>query len=291
MDDRFAAGREFLLREGRLLERRLFATCFEGAPAAGVVDALRGYRTDDGGFGHALEPDKRCPESLPLDVENAFQALVTAGTNDAAMVAEACDYLVTVADGDGAVPLTLPVIERYPRAVHLTDWTYRPDVNPTAGLAGLLYRLGATHPWLDRATEYCWRALTTGELSDDAHALSEALVFLANVPDSDRAGTVAKRVVDHLAAADHFNADPGATGYGLTPLSIAPTATSRWRDLFPADAVEAHLDRLERDQQPDGGWPIAWEPPGNAGLLEWRGKVTLSALLTLTSYGRLAPPR
>src|SRR3954471_13574735 len=103
MDDRFAAGREFLLRQGRLLERRLFATCFEGAPAAGVVDALRGYRNDDGGFGHALEADKRCPPSLPLDVETAFQALVTAGTTDAAMVTAACDHLVTVTDGDGAV--------------------------------------------------------------------------------------------------------------------------------------------------------------------------------------------
>ena len=75
MDTQFASGREFILREGRLLERRLFATCFEGAPATGVVDVLRGYRNDDGGFGHGLEPDKRCPASLPIDVEAALQAL------------------------------------------------------------------------------------------------------------------------------------------------------------------------------------------------------------------------
>ncbi len=64
MDTHLTAGREFILRQGRLLERRLFATCFEGAPATGVVDVLRGYRNDDGGFGHGLEPDKRCPASL-----------------------------------------------------------------------------------------------------------------------------------------------------------------------------------------------------------------------------------
>ncbi len=82
MDNQLSAARDFILRQGRLLDRRLFATCFEGAPAAGVIEALRGYRNGDGGFGHGLEPDKRCPASLPIDVEIALQALATAGTVD-----------------------------------------------------------------------------------------------------------------------------------------------------------------------------------------------------------------
>jgi hypothetical protein len=93
MDDAFAAGYRFLLDQARLLERRLFATCFLGQPAARIVDALRGYQNDDGGFGQALEPDKRCPASLPVDVENAFQALAMAGTVDHDMVIRACDFL------------------------------------------------------------------------------------------------------------------------------------------------------------------------------------------------------
>ena len=51
--------------------------------------------------------------------------------------------------------------------------------------------------------------------------------------------------------------------------------------------LAAHLDRLERDQQADGGWPITWEPPSEAAVLEWRGVVTLGALRTLVSYGRI----
>jgi hypothetical protein len=93
MDNQFAAGRDFILRQGRLVERRLFAACFEGAPAAGVIDALRGYRNDDGGFGHGLEPDKRCPASLPIDVEVALQALAAVGAADLPLVLGACDYL------------------------------------------------------------------------------------------------------------------------------------------------------------------------------------------------------
>jgi hypothetical protein len=49
-----ASARQFVLTQGRLLEQRLFDTCFLDEPASGVVDALRGYRNDDGGFGHGM---------------------------------------------------------------------------------------------------------------------------------------------------------------------------------------------------------------------------------------------
>ena len=290
MDTHFTAGRDFILRQGRLLERRLFATRFEGAPPAGVVDVLRGYRNDDGGFGHGLEPDKRCPASLPIDVEVALQAMVTAGASDDRLVADACDYLAKVAaeaNAGGAVPPAFPVIEGYPRASHWSEWTYEPGLNPTAGLVGVLRRLGAKHPWIDEAAGWCWNQIEDADLSDEAHTLSEVLVFLDHAPERTRAEVAASRVRDRLASAPLFKLDPDAEGYGLSPLSFAPAADSRWRALFSDDVIDAHLDRLLRDQESDGGWPITWDPPSEASRLEWRGVVTLGALRTLTSYGRL----
>ncbi len=32
---------------------------------------------------------------------------------------------------------------------------------------------------------------------------------------------------------------------------------------------------------------MSWEPPSEAATLEWRGVITLQALRTLTSYGRI----
>jgi hypothetical protein len=86
-----------------------------------------------------------------------------------------------------------------------------------------------------------------------------------------------------------FHLDPDAQGYGLTPLAIAPRADSRWRALFTDAQIDGHLDRLIKAQQEDGGWPISWEPPSEGALWEWRGVVTLAALRTLTSYGRISP--
>ena len=127
-NDTFTAARAFLDREGRLIERRLAAVLFDGADAAGVVDAVRAYRNPDGGFGHGLEPDKRCPASLPIDVECALDILLVAsgdgaderstdwsgGLNLEDLVICACDWLGSVAAPDGAVPLSYPVMQRYP---------------------------------------------------------------------------------------------------------------------------------------------------------------------------------
>lgn len=290
MDDAFTAGDKFLSKQARLLDRRLFATCFLGAPATGVVDALRGYQNDDGGFGHGLEPDKRCPASLPVDVEVAFHAMSTAAAPDEAMVRRACDFLARAAaevGAGGAVPLAFPVIEAFPRAAHWTEWTYEPGINPTAGLVGLLYKLGVEHPWMTQATKYCWEKVESGQVLDFVHTFSEALIFLEHVPDRKRADKCAAELAGSIAAVPGLHLDPDAEGYGLSPLHFAPTARSRWRSLFTDEQIEAHLDKLASTQQADGGWAISWEPPSEASALEWRGIVTLSALRTLTSYGRL----
>lgn len=217
MTEVFDAGRAFILREGRLLERRLLCTMFEGAPATGVIDALRGYQNDDGGFGHGLEPDKRCPHSLPADVEVALQVLDAAGTTDDTMVRHACNFLAAVGRPDGAVPLAFPSIEAYPRAEHWSEWTYTPGVFPTAGLVGLLHKLGADHPWMERATAFCWASLDDA-LPDDAHALREVLVFLEHVPDRARAEALAPAVAEQL---------PRPSGSGPIPPTRA-TACLRW---------------------------------------------------------------
>jgi hypothetical protein len=58
--------------------------------------------------------------------------------------------------------------------------------------------------------------------------------------------------------------------------------------LFDEATIQANLDVLAAGQQEDGGWTIAWPPLSPGCGLEWRGWVTLSALLTLQANGRLA---
>ncbi|TDD57949.1 hypothetical protein E1263_21490 [Kribbella antibiotica] len=279
--DIFTAGRDFVRLEGRLVENRLLSVVFDGADPAGVVDALRGYQNADGGFGHGLEPDKRCPDSLGLDVETAFDILLAAGACDSVMIGRAVDWLASVATPDGAVALAAPVIENYPRASHMSEWTYEPSLNPTAGLVGRLHKLGVEHPWRSLAGSWCARQLELG-LPTEAHSLHESLEFLEHAGDVDL-----ERIRDWLPKVSYFRADAADPSYGVTPLQFAPTPDSPWAALFTTEQLEAHLDRLIADQQPDGGWAITWEPPGQAATLEYRGIVTVAALRTLKAYNRL----
>jgi len=279
--DIFTAGRDFVRRDARLVESRLFATVFEDADAHGVVDALRGYQNADGGFGHGLEPDKRCPDSLPLDVEVAFDTLLAADARDDVMIRRAVDWLALTANSDGAVPLCGPAVEGYPRAEHISEWTYQPGLNPTAGLVGRLYALGFDHPWRDKAGAWCAAELAKG-FPEDAHGMHESLEFLEHTDGVDL-----DRVRDWLPKLQWFRADAADPSYGVTPLHFAPTPDSFWRPLFTEAQLEAHLDRLVADQQPDGGWAITWEPPSTAATLEYRGRVTVGALRTLKAYNRL----
>jgi hypothetical protein len=206
-------------------------------------------------------------------------------------VGRATEFLSRTAEEAGAgaaVPLAFPVIEQFPRAEHWSDWAYQPALNPTAGLVGLLYQLGVDHPWREAGAAWCWQQLDAGNLPGDGHAVKEVLVFLEHTPERESAARHAAAVVENLPSVAMFHLDPDAPGYGVTPLDLAPLATSAWRTLFPAELIDGHLDRLERAQQEDGGWPISWDPPSEAARFEWRGIVTLGALRTLTSYGRLA---
>ena len=259
-----------------MLERRLFARLYEDGDADGVVAAVLAYRNADGGFGHGLEPDKLAPQSQPLDVQFALQRLTEAEADAREIGTKTCDFLESVADERGLVPVVLPSVADYPRAGHWGDGNFPPGLNPTTAIVGYLHGLGVEHPWLERATATCFEALENEKLGE-AHEILAASVFVEHVPGAER---LAPRLAEALPEASWFLADPSGEGYGVPP-------TKYPREWFDDALYDAHLDRLESEQQDDGGWPVAWEPPGPGSLAAWRAILTLEALATLKANGRL----
>lgn len=281
-----ARATDFIWRNARLLERAVFASQFLGASADQVRVVVRAYRNPDGGFGHALEADIRDPSSQPLHVEVALRALQQGGVRDVELAGGICDFLASVAREDGAVPIALPSMLDYPRAAHWASIDPADDpLNPTATLAGLLLWHEVQHPWLEQAAAWCWQRLEVP--ITEAHALRCALTFLRSAPDRERAGALAGQVAGQAFSARWFKAEPGTDAYGLTPIQLVPAPDAPGRSVFADALIEAHLDDLIARQQEDGGWPIAWEPPGPGAAMEWRGLMTLEALTTLRAYGRI----
>jgi hypothetical protein len=282
-----AAARHFILTHARLLERRLYEVSYAGAAPASVAQVVRAYQNPDGGFGHALEPDLRCPESQPLFVEVGLAALYEVGCHDPDLACSVCPFLQSAANEVGLVPPMLASALASPHAPHWSASATAPDLNPTAGLCGLLHYQGVAHPWLSRATETCCELLLH-DLPLEAHTLLGATRLADHLPDRALAKRLHDAIASALPRARFFIAEAPVQGYGLTPLHFAPRPDSNWRALFSEEQIDGHLDDLLARQQADGGWPISWEPPGPPSALEWRGRLTLEAIRPLVAYGRVS---
>jgi hypothetical protein len=82
---------------------------------------------------------------------------------------------------------------------------------------------------------------------------------------------------------------PGyAPGEYHLPHDYAPRPASLARTWFTDAEMDRGLRHLADSQQEDGGWPISWAQWSPTSDTEARPGMTLTALLTLRAYGRIA---
>ena len=278
------AAREFIHANGRLIDRHRLATMLDGAPVEPQLTALRPYRNPDGGFGHALEPDVRCPGSQPAATLQALEVLLEAGATDDPMLAAAAEWVAAIAEPDGGVTTVLPSADGYPRAPWMEPSTGSGFL--TYALAGKLWQAGSGKQWLDRATEWCWDQIEGGE-DTGAYTVKFAIDFLDAVPDPPRAAAALERLRPALDPDGCIAVAGGTENEKITPLDFSPRPGLPSRALFTEQQIEADLDRLEAGQRDDGGWTVEiLQCPAQA--LEWRGLATIAALGVLRDNGRLA---
>ena len=282
----FDAAADFIWRTARLVDRHRFACLFLGAGPDGVVRALRAHQNPDGGFGQALEPDLRTPTSQPGAVQHVLEMLAQAGDFDEALVTDACDFLASITREDGGIPFVLPSATDHPRA----PWWQPADESSliqTAANAAVLHEQRFAHPWLEGATAFCWARIDAGEISG-AYDARYAVAFLDAAPDEPRAVAALERLRPLLVGKGLVAVEPGQGGDdAFTALDYSPRPDSRSRRLWPADALEGHLDALAAGQADDGGWTVPWPEWSPAATLDWRGYLTVHALDTLRVNGRL----
>ena len=130
-----------------------------------------------------------------------------------------------------------------------------------------------------------WKYLVTGTDPGTAYGIRFTLTFLDRVPDADRADRALTQIAPAVEAL--VIEDPAHAEESRTPLDLSPRPDGRSRRLFEPALIERHLDAVESEQQPDGGWDFSWPHWNPASALEWRGLVTLEALRLLHAHERL----
>jgi hypothetical protein len=278
------AATSYVHANARLLDRRRLEH-LRGAPARRVLDVLHLYRNDDGGFGHALEPDVRSPTSEPVSLFAALELFTELDALDDPAVADSVRWVASVSEPDGGVPFILPASQPYPHA---------PWMVPTPGGSHLTFAVPAQYlhagiggdPWLDRAFAWAWRRLD-GEEPLTGYEVKFALTLLDVWPDAERAVAAIERLRPALRADGSLPVPGGTEDEKVTPLALVPDPAARSRRLFTAEQIEADLDALEKEQQDDGGWTFDWAAWCPGQEVDWRGRLTVDALRTLARHGRL----
>ncbi len=265
------------------MDRHRYALLFKDGPVEPIIDALRAYRNPDGGFGHALEPDLRGPGSQPAPTLYALEILTEAGAADCELARDARAWVAQIAQPDGGITAVLPGFEQYP---HAPWFEPQPGSILTLALAAVFHAGGvADDEWLPRATSWCWRSIqTTAE--PGSYWLKYALGFLDAVPDEERA-RAALAALDARVELSAIVPVGGVVGEALRPLDLSPRPRSRSRALISDAQIEAHLDTVESTQLKDGGWQFDWLAWSPAQTTDWRGMVTIRALIWLRDHGRL----
>lgn len=279
-----AAAERFVLANARLLDRHRLAALRGTGPSDRVLEALRPYRNPDGGFGHALEPDVRGPDSEPTAALAALEVLLELDRAADPLVDGIADWVAGIADPEGGVPFVGPTTAAYPSG----PWMVPSEGGShlTFAIAGALIEAGREGPWLDAATAWCWDRLSRpDELA--AYTVKFGLGFLDRTPERDRADEAVATLRGRLGPDGTLPVEGGVEGEHLKALDLAPRPGARSRALFTDAQIEEGLDGLEAEQLEDGGWDFGWLhwSPGQAS--EWRGSVTIGALRTLADHGRI----
>ena len=193
MTNTYKKARTFIYRNARPLDLARFQFHFEGGNAEAVLMALAAYQNEDGGFGHALEPDYWNPHSSPIQTWAATEILLEVGQEDAShpIVQGILRYLGSGTDFDGKLWANeVPSNNDYP---HAPWWhfgkpvTNEYDYNPTAALAGFILRFAAhdseLHALGQRIADEAAEAYLAGKAGDGSYS-NVLFVRLAQVLDN-----------------------------------------------------------------------------------------------------------
>jgi len=293
----FEASRRFIETTARPLEIARFHHAFDGGSVISVLDALKKYQNSDGGFGHALEPDLRAPESSALCTSIAFEILRSIqATPDNALVSTGITYLLENLDrGKGFWRVIPTSAEQSPHAPWWNQAEREKEfesfsLNPTAELLGYLYDyLGeAYRDILSLVSEQVISNITSRN-KIEMHDLLCCLRLLQtkSLPtEVDR--PVRQKVLQLIDST--LTSDPAQwKNYNLRPLQVvddpgSPFMTGR------EQSVAANLEYEISSQKEDGSWSLTWSWSGafpNYWILaarDWSGIFTLDKLLLLKRF-------
>ena len=294
---------DYLYTNGRPLDQRVYELHFGDGTVDAVLEAIAPYQNEDGGFGHAIEPDLRTPASSAIATSTAFGFLrgVKAPASNP-VVQKAVNYYLDTFDTEKKVwAIIPPEADDAPRAFW---WEYAKSEelfdhflhNPRAAILGHLYAYAELVPadFLDELTEIQMAALEAIPVDEQDMFNIDCYVGLAatSLPDAVRTrlhAAIEPAIRQHAT----FDPDGELTEMSLVPLRIASSPDATFAYLFDEATLNANLDKDMAEQLDDGSWELGWDwsainaEAWEMAKREWKGHVIVHKLKTFKAFGRI----
>lgn len=289
----------------RPLERAIFEFRFQNSKAESVVEKLREFQNDDGGFGNGIESDFRLPYSSPLATSVGIRLLSEIdGLEEAGnMIRKAIEYLQVSFDEERIGWFAVPEeVNAFP---HAPWWHYDErermtavDMNwgnPTAEILGYLHKYEnyVTNLNVDAMIKYAVEYMKKKESFSSEHEVYCFIKLYEVLPEN-----LKKRLEERIqvAVSQLVNYDEGEWDkYVPQPIDFVK-GPEKCRFGIEKERINDNLrhviDRIEQGGKLIPPWGKKYyEGDLAAAYSEWIGVLTLEGLTTLHNFNRIEDGR
>ena len=277
----------------RPLDRALYNFHTHAGSADSVFAALAKYQNEDGGFGNALEPDMRQPQSTSIATWFAFQYLKDIPeASDHEIIKRALEYFIQTLDEEKVGwSVVVPEVDQHP---HAPWWNYDFAIahfgwgNPAAEILGLFISYGdeSHQDLIARLTDKVLGRIKEVPSSD----FHEVFCFKAlyELADTDLQNQLKEPLTNLITQAASTNPDEW-TDYVATPLKFLNGPDDPFISLFSQSLIEQNIEfvlsKLQSDHwEPNWSWQEQYPEEWEIAKQEWSGELTVKNLLLLKSF-------
>lgn len=292
---------EFITKEGRPLEKWIYEDYFNKSCSDEIIQELRKYQNDDGGFGNGLEPDFRLPYSSAMASSIGFKHLTKIDNNPEAMdmIKKGIEYLEKTfskeRNGWFAVPKE---VNDFP---HTPWWHFNEEKgqcvidnywgNPSAELVGYLYkyREDVSSLDVDSLVDYAIEHLNNITEFKSFHEIY-CYIRLYKILPKELASKLEEKITTAVNELVSTNQDEWSKQYVAKPLDFV--TEPQYTLGIDNKLIEANLDYLvdflEDNKKMLPSWEKKFYQDGMKNVWnEWLGVLSLNTLITLDNFSRI----
>ena len=259
--------KEFIFKNGRLLERKLFSFFFEKGSIDETIKALVAYQNSDGGFGNGIEPDLLCPDSTAIGAETAMFYLDLLDYVDNEITDQLFNWIIKEQNEDGGINHPPKNMDNYP----FQEWWGGPDDFRIFTLSGFLKKWGLGNAdFFKKVNNFYTKSSPPEEL---AYYEYPYFIYLKYLGEKKEEKKMLQQIITQLPSIFEKNKEH------------YPLFSRAWYqsfDVVDKNIIESEVNNFLNGLKEDHGLKIFYE-----NLPWWRPIWTLDGLILLKKAGMI----